>query len=361
MIKNNKWKLLATSVVILLPIVFGLVFWNQLPEQMPTHWGADGNADGWSSRAMAVFLLPTILLALQWLCVLLACLDKKGMGQNQKMLRIVLWICPILSLVTNGIVYAVSLGKEIQPFTVIPLLLGVMFVAIGNYLPKCTRNLTTGIKIKWTLENEENWNMTHRFAGKVWVAAGLVVIASMFLPDSLTPWVMVATLLLAAILPIVYSYRYHKKQVAAGTAVITPIPESKATTVILVISLIITVLILIFCAVITFTGDISMTYRDSSFTVSSCYWPDLTVDYDTITDIEYRDADDPGSRVSGFGTPRLLMGAFRNKEFGNYTRYSYATCDACVVITADGKTLVLGGIDTESTKRIYETIKSKMG
>jgi hypothetical protein len=159
----------------------------------------------------------------------------------------------------------------------------------------------------------------------------------------------------------VYSYRYHKKQVAAGTAEITPIPQSKSTKIIVIASLIFTALLLVFCAVLTFTGDVNVTYQDDSFTVGSAYWQDLTVDYDAITHIEYREKDDPGSRVSGFGTPRLLMGNFRNDEFGNYTRYSYTECTSCVVITLEGKTLVISGTDTESTKTIYDTIQAKIG
>ena len=92
MIKNNKWKLLFSSLVILLHIAFGLIFWNQLPEQMPIHWGMDGNADGWSSRLVAVLALPIMNLAIHWLVVLAMSFDKKGMGQNPKMFRILLWI-----------------------------------------------------------------------------------------------------------------------------------------------------------------------------------------------------------------------------------------------------------------------------
>ena len=361
MIKNNKWKLLISSLIILLPIAVGLILWDQLPAQMPIHWGVDGNADGWAGRLTAVLALPIINLIIHWATILAMSFDKKGLGKNPKMFSILLWICPAISLATNAFVYAFALGKEFQPFIIVPLLLGVLFVAVGNYLPKCTRNYTTGIKIKWTLQNDENWNATHRFGGKVWVGAGLVVIASVFLPETLIPWVMVPALLTAAILPIVYSYRYHKKQLAAGTAEITPIPQSKSTKIIVIASLIFTALLLVFCAVLTFTGDVNVTYQDDSFTVGSAYWQDLTVDYDAIVAIEYREKDDPGSRVSGFGTPRLLMGNFRNNEFGNYTRYSYTECTSCVVITLEGKTLVISGTDPTSTKTIYDTIQAKIG
>ena len=218
MIENNKWKLLVSSVAILLPILVGLILWNDLPEQMTTHWGADGNADGWSSRTFAVLGLPLILLALHWVCIFITSKDPKNKGQNKKVFGMVLWICPIVSIFASGITYAAALGKEFNMEIIGLLLIGLMFVVIGNYLPKCKQNYTIGIKVKWTLANEENWNATHRFGGKVWVIGGLLLMACVFLPEALIPWVLMIALTIMAAIPIVYSYAYYKKQVAAGTA-----------------------------------------------------------------------------------------------------------------------------------------------
>ena len=77
MIKKNLKVLIITSIVILLPILAGLILWNQLPEQIPTHWNAAGEIDGWSSKPFAIFGLPAIMLAAQWLCVLGTAADPK--------------------------------------------------------------------------------------------------------------------------------------------------------------------------------------------------------------------------------------------------------------------------------------------
>ena len=212
MLKQNKWTVLITSIIILLPVLFGLVFWNDLPEQMTTHWGLDGTADGWSSRAFAVFGLPLIIFVLHWLCIMVTLKDPKNKGQNGKVFGVVLWITPMVSLFVNGMIYAVSLGIEVHPNLIVNLLMGVTFVVIGNYLPKCKQNHTIGIKIKWTLENEENWNATHRFSGKIWVVGGLLLIFCAFLPAVVTPFMMIATIVLLVAIPFLYSYRYHKKQ-----------------------------------------------------------------------------------------------------------------------------------------------------
>lgn len=356
MIRKNKWKLLASSIITLLPIAFGLIFWSELPEQMTTHWGADGNADGWSGRFFAVFAIPLIILAVHWICIFITAMDPKNEGQNSKVFGIVIWITPLISVFANGMVYAVSFGKEVQPYVIVSLLMGIMFIVIGNYLPKCKQNYTIGIKIKWTLENEENWNATHRLGGKIWVLGGLLMLVSMLLPAVVAPWVLVASMIVLVVLPVVYSYAYHKKQVREGTAVITPLPKNKTTK----IAMFIMVLVMIFLGVIMFTGDIDVKYQEESFTIEADYWKDLTVEYEVIESVEYRDSDDKGSKTNGFNSARLLLGTFNNNEFGNYTRYSYTGCDACVVLHGDGKELVISGKDAESTKAIYEKIKSNM-
>ena len=135
MLKENKRNLLISSAVILLPVVFGLIFWDKLPEQMATHWGFDGQADGWSSRGFTVFALPLLMLALHWLCAFVTSRDPKNQGQNKKVFGIVLWITPVVALFANGMTYAVALEKEVQPLLFTNLLLGTVFVIIGNYLP----------------------------------------------------------------------------------------------------------------------------------------------------------------------------------------------------------------------------------
>jgi uncharacterized membrane protein len=87
---------------------------------------------------------------------------------------------------------------------------------MGNYLPKCKQNRTIGIKLPWTLADEENWNATHRAGGKMMVVAGLLILLCIFLPTDIS---LIATLILTLALVIVisvYSYLYHRKQQQNG-------------------------------------------------------------------------------------------------------------------------------------------------
>ena len=210
MIKKN-WKiLLITSLLILLPALAGIVLWDQLPEQIPTHWNPSGEVDRWSSKAFAIFGLSGILLAAQWLCTLGTRADPKKDNHPQKILHLVLWIIPVISNLLYAITYAVALGKEVRIEVIMPVFMGLLFAIIGNYMPKCKQNYTIGIKIPWTLNSEENWNRTHRFAGRLWVVCGIVIMLTGFFGGF---WIFFGIVLAMVIAPFLYSYLLHRKGV----------------------------------------------------------------------------------------------------------------------------------------------------
>ncbi|MBE6783971.1 MAG: DUF1648 domain-containing protein [Ruminococcaceae bacterium] len=209
MVKKNKIQLIITSAATLLPIVIGLILWKDLPAEIATHWGANGEADGFSSKAFAVFGLPLILLAFHWLCVIgTTKLDPKAKDISKKMMSLVLWIIPAVSIVMSTITYLVALGKEIRVAFIVTVFMGIMFIVIGNYLPKCRQSYTMGIKLPWTLNDEENWNKTHRMAGILWVIGGIVILATAIFESFIIFFSIVA---LMVIVPTVYSYVYYKK------------------------------------------------------------------------------------------------------------------------------------------------------
>jgi len=208
MIKRN-WKLLLiTSVIILLPIAVGLILWNQLPEQVPSHWNAAGEIDGWTGKPFFVFGLPLIMLGFQWLCVLGTQADPKKNNHPDKILHIVLWIIPVLSIVLSAITYAIVLGQDIRVEMIMPILVGLVLAIVGNYMPKCKQNYTIGIKIPWTLSSEENWNKTHRFAGRLWLVCGILIMLTGFFGGF---EFFVAIVAVMVLVPFLYSYILYRK------------------------------------------------------------------------------------------------------------------------------------------------------
>lgn len=117
-----------------------------------------------------------------------------------------------------------------------------------------------------------------------------------------------------------------------------------------------TIGVIILVGLLLTTGNIKIHYGEETFTIQASYWMDKEVAYEKIDSIEYRNENISGSRIGGFGSFRLLMGNFNNKEFGNYTRYTYKNCNAGIVLIVNGNELVISGRNQEETREIYEEI-----
>lgn len=358
MIKKNRLQLVISSVITLLPVVIGILIWKRLPERMATHWGAVGGADTWGARGFAVFGMPVIMLVVEWICIFFTARDPKNKDQSSKVFNMVLWIMPIISILTCGSVFAIALGNDVNIGIIIRIILGLAFVAIGNYMPKCRQNNTIGVKVKWALKNEENWNKTHRFAGRVWLYGGLIIIATIFVPMESIVYALFTLILLMAFSPMVYSYVYYRKQLSAGTVTkedmkSTPL-EKRAKGISLIVVTVILALVLLF----TLSGKFEVKLDESSLTIEAVCWDNALVDYADIENIEYREQKITGARTFGYGTPFIIMGECENSEFGEYTRYTYSSCDSCIVIESGGRILVINGKSEEETKAVYDKLQT---
>lgn len=358
MIQKNKGKLILSSIVILLPMVFGLLFWDRLPDRFATHWGAGGQPDGWSGPNFFL-LMPPLLLALHWLGILFTVKDPKNADQHPKAFNLVVWIVPVLSLMMMGFVYFIALGNAFSALRLMTVVFGLMFTVLGNYMPKIRRNSSLGIKISWTLDSEENWNATHRFAGKVWTVCGIAVLLSIFLPEDWSVPALLVAILPAVLLPILYSWNFRKKQLAEGTLQkeeMTPQRRKR-----MLISLIFTGVTLIFLVILLFTGSITAEAAEDALELKGGFGYSLTLPYDAIDSLELREESVSGTRVNGVGSAKLLLGTFENEEFGLYTRYTCTGSDCCVVIFSEGKVLVVALETEEETRALYEALLERLG
>lgn len=211
MIKKNLKMLILTSLIILVPVPAGLFLWDKLPAEMATHFNIQGAADGFNSKAFCVFGIPLFLLAVHWFCTLITSADPQKQNIGGRALSLVLWICPLISILVSGITYAFALELDFDIGMIMSAFFGILFVIIGNYLPKCKQNYSIGIKISWTLNNEDNWNYTHRLAGKIWVIGGIFILLTSFLKQY---WIFIAATAIMVIIPVICSYVYHKRHTA---------------------------------------------------------------------------------------------------------------------------------------------------
>lgn len=358
--KNKKYWLI-TSAITLLPIILGLLLWDQLPDKLPTHFGIDGAADGWGSKGFAVFGIPAMWLSFHLITWGVTRLDQQNRGHNEKVLNLVGLTFPTMSIAFSVLLYTRALEIELDMSSILFPLLGLLFIAMGNWLPKVKQNSTLGIKIKWTLYNEENWNKTHRFAGFVWVIGGVLFCLMGFVPESALLWLLPLQVLLLAVVPTVYSWNLARKQRAAGTYTESEVNRKlKQHPVIMAVSMTLVAVILVGVGFIMFTGDIDYTLTDTALTIEADYHADSTVPYDRIDSMELRESAPVGTREWGFASARLMMGFFDNEEFGGHTRYSYVGTDACIILHCGEDVLILNAKTEEATRTLYEELLEKL-
>lgn len=198
----NKRLLILTSLLILLPMLFGIFTWDNLPETMAIHWGINNEANGFASKEFTVLGIPLILLCLQCLCTYLTVKVYK-----EELKNFTLFIIPTVGLLVAFVIYGTALNLIIDIALLANLILGFAFMFMGYISPSLKQSKTLGIKTKATLSNEEVWNKTHKFAGRLWLSSGIMIILFAILElYSVTLGIMTG----CVIIPIIYAYKISK-------------------------------------------------------------------------------------------------------------------------------------------------------
>ena len=192
--------------LVLLAIV-GLVY-TRLPDQIPSHWDMQGNVDDTMPRFPGAFLPSLMGVALWFLLPVLRRIDprRKGYERFDGTFHLVVNAVALVMAVIQGLTLAVSLGMKVDMVRSLLLAVGVMFMVLGNYMPRMRSNWWMGIRTPWTLENEEVWRRTHRLGGRMFFVAGLVTVAAQLLPVEAASIVATVAMTTAAIVPAGYSY-----------------------------------------------------------------------------------------------------------------------------------------------------------
>ena len=178
--KKIDWKILSiTCVVCLLPILFGVIFYDKLPEMMPAHFNMNNEVDRYASKNFALFGIPILMLLLQIVCCLISDFRGSYYEQKPKFITVVKWIIPILSVVISVITIEVPLGSDVDVRKSIILVLGILYIILGNYLPKMSYEQMKG-KMHPMPKNEKMYRKMTRMMGYTFVVFGFVLLMSIF-------------------------------------------------------------------------------------------------------------------------------------------------------------------------------------
>lgn len=208
--KINMKSLIITSIVCLLPIICGLIFYNALPENIAIHWGIDNNPNGYFSKPAFVFGMPIMMVALQVFASIVSDLSDKNPEANKKAVTVYKWIIPIITVVMYAVTIAIALGNDLDIRKIVMVILGILFIISGNYMPKVRSNYYMNSKVFWVKNRDEKLvNKAMKFTAYSLIGFGILFILSILFEVAVSIAVVIAMILFSAF---IYLYVYIKSR-----------------------------------------------------------------------------------------------------------------------------------------------------
>lgn len=214
---KKKW--LAPAIALGM-LAFALAVFPSLPDRIPTHWNFSGEVDAYSAKWPGAFLLPAMALGVWLLLLGLRRIDprKEHYEKFEDTYWLVINLLALFFAVMEVVTLGAALGWPVDMTRAMLAILGLMFAGLGNYLPRLKSNWWMGVRTPWTLESDVVWRKTHRLAGRTFVIGGLLCLLAALLPFPAAPAVAIGGLVLAGMIPVVYSYFAWREERATREA-----------------------------------------------------------------------------------------------------------------------------------------------
>ena len=191
------------------------ILYPNMPVQVPTHWNAHFQPDGYSPRLALFWIGPGLMTGIMLLTWLLPWLSPRRfeIGSFRSTYGLLMLFIFCLMAYIDAYLLLTAVGGAINPGKAIGGGVCLFMALLGNLLGKVRRNFYLGVRTPWTLSNERVWYATHRFAAKTFVAAGLLGLLLSVM--GFYVWAMF-TLLAGGLAPVIYSLVYYKQLERCG-------------------------------------------------------------------------------------------------------------------------------------------------
>lgn len=195
---------MITCAVCLLPILFGVIFYEKLPEIMPIHFNMNNEPNGFAKKDFALFGLPALMAVLQVFCCIITDINGEKKESKPKFVAIIQWIIPILSVVISVITIEIPLGSTVDVRRSVLLVLGILFMMIGNYMPKVSYEQMQG-KMHPMPKDEKTYRKVTRMLGYTFVIFGLLFLISIAF-TAIVSWVVIVLLVVILLIECAWSF-----------------------------------------------------------------------------------------------------------------------------------------------------------
>lgn len=215
---------LAVVALFIAAVALSAAVYSRLPASVPIHWNAAGEVDDYAPKAIGAFLLPAIMLALAGVYAALPAISPSGFDieGRSRAYRAILLILLVFMLAIHVFALLSAMNMARSTTAVIPLLVGALLVALGNYLPKVPRNFFIGIRTPWTLADEDVWFRTHRLGGVLFVVSGVLLMAGgPFVHGRVQSGFIPGVVVLVALVLVIYSFAIYRRP-DAGKGEVSP-------------------------------------------------------------------------------------------------------------------------------------------
>ncbi|NLC07818.1 MAG: SdpI family protein [Syntrophomonadaceae bacterium] len=194
-------------------LIAGIIIYPSLPDQVPSHWNFKGEVDAHSSREFGAFMLPLINIGMYLMMLFLPLIDPKrdNYARFAGAYRFLRCALAIFMTAIYAITILSALGYQINTGLVVKAFVALLFMLIGNFMGQMRHNYFVGIKNPWTLANEEVWQATHRFSGKLWVIGGLITLLLAPVQALWGVYLFFTVIVILVVLPMVYSYLLFRR------------------------------------------------------------------------------------------------------------------------------------------------------
>lgn len=204
-------------LIMLVPAVYLTVIWKQIPQTVPMHFDIKGNVDkyGTKQNLLVLILSLTALNVIMYLIVsnIYKIDPRKNAAQNKDRLkRIAFGVSVYLSAIWMMLIYEIAHNDVSMTMKFVFVAMGLLFALLGNNMYNIKPNYFAGLRLPWTLENEDNWRKTHHLAGRLWFFGGLIfAVITFFISNALIGYIGVSMLTILILIPIFYSYNLYRK------------------------------------------------------------------------------------------------------------------------------------------------------